>query len=128
MGKELRMMLLDTKTQELKVVMVEDELEKFYELLDCSCIDIVERKIGGVYYDIICDDEGLLTEHPIISAVDVSSGNPEPMLFGNLLICHNDGEGNQSELEPDDCFDIRDNLATAKTKDGKEYKVIMMEY
>lgn len=80
-------------------ISIESKLDAYYELLDVSCIDIVSRKIGGKYYDIICDDEALLKANPICSMID-SDG--KPMLFGNLFICSHDGEGNEISLSPDD--------------------------
>ncbi len=60
-----------------------DELDTFYKLIKCDTIDIVYRRINGRYYNIICDDCGLLKKNPIISAVDEKQ---KPALFGNLII------------------------------------------
>ena len=54
------------------------------------CIDIVSRRIKDTYFDIICDDEGLLKDNPRITAVD-TEGNP--MLVGNLIFSHTDENG-----------------------------------
>lgn len=93
--------LLDVSQGALKngnkpqVVTVEDELSSYYEILNCRCIDITQRKIGGKLFDIVCDDEALLVDDPVMSAV---STDFEPMLAGNLFICKVDDEGNLVSL------------------------------
>lgn len=72
------------------------DLDTLYKLLNCRCIDITYRYIGkkdarrkeqlpGTYVDvlIVCDDEGLLIDNPIPSAID---SNNKIQLCGNLLI------------------------------------------
>lgn len=71
----------DGKTPE--VMEIQDDIQEFYKLIDCRCIDIVNRKIGRKRFDIICDDEGLFTDSPKISAIDNLG---KPMLVGNLII------------------------------------------
>lgn len=66
----------------------ETSLEDFYKALNCSTIDIVTRKINGKVYDIVCDDEGLLRENPIVTAINGKGGT---MLVGNLFICNHEG-------------------------------------
>lgn len=41
---------------------IKDELQSYYNLLECNTIDIIRRKIGKRYFHIICDDEGMLVE------------------------------------------------------------------
>ena len=80
----------ENKTPE--VLNIPDDLNTFYKLCQCTCIDIVTRRIGNVPYSIICDDEGLFVESPKISAVD---NGYRPQLVGNLIICgmpNKDGE------------------------------------
>lgn len=77
-----------------------DDLKSFYEEIGCSLIDITTRKINGKYYDIICDDEGLFCEDPIVTAVN---GDGAPRLVGGLIICGSaDDEGNLTSLEAED--------------------------
>lgn len=67
------------------------DLPELYRLLNCDCIDITSRKIGKHYYDIICDDDGLLKDSPTVTAIDVKTCRP--MLVGNLLITKHNVEG-----------------------------------
>lgn len=103
----MKTVLLDVLNDDVKVLDIEEDLDTFYDLLNCSCIDIVQRKVNGRIFDIVCDDEGLLKNEFKISAID-SMNNP--MLVGNLLFFHNDGEGNLSELSDEDVQCIIGNL------------------
>lgn len=89
------------------VVELPSSLEGYYNLLDCEAIDIVSRKIGGKYYDIVCDDDGLFRDTVSVSAVD---NNGEAMLVGKLLICNHDGKGNEASLTQDDILNIEANI------------------
>ena len=66
-----------------EVLEIEDKLETFYKLIDCSTVDIVTREIGGKPFSIICDDEGLFVEKPTISALKKEH---KTELVGNLII------------------------------------------
>ena len=85
------------------VVEIPNSLDGYYKLLDCQTIDIVRRKIGGKYYDIVCDDEGLFKETVMVSAVDKDN---KAMLVGKLLICNHDKHGNEASLTQDDILNI----------------------
>jgi hypothetical protein len=88
----MKMLLIDVKNCEVRPVDV-GTLKEYYELLNCDTIDIVSRKIAGKYYEIICDDEGLLVNMPTLSAAWKTT--KKPALFGNLLIA---GEAIDGEL------------------------------
>ena len=107
------MYLIDVKNEEARVVQC-DGLDDYYELLDCSCIDIVQRKIGHKYYDIICDDEGLLVSQPKISAIDDWG---KVMLVGNLLVAGlADEEGELTDLDEYDIKYIADRVKHMSTR------------
>ena len=63
---------------------IKDDLQTYYNLIECNSIDIVRRKIGKRHFNIVCDDEGMLTDGPKISAI---SNFGEVRLVGNLVIC-----------------------------------------
>lgn len=82
----LRGVLVDVEKETASVVEIPDELDAFYKILNCDCIDIVVRAIGGrcrKKFNIVCDDEALLKNDPKISAID-NLGNVQ--LCGNLFI------------------------------------------
>lgn len=82
--RELQAVFFDTKEKTVKIVHFEDELDEIYRLLDCTAIDIVQRYVGDMKVDIICDDEGQIRENPVISAINREK---EVMFVQNLLIC-----------------------------------------
>jgi len=104
----------------------ESHLEQFYRLIDCRCIDIAVRKIGGRPYNIVVDDEGLLVDDPIVSAID---GGGRGMLVGNLPVFGMADDMDLATLTPDDIHNIKDNLMTAIDADNERvYPVAMMGY
>ena len=70
-----------------EVRQIKDSLQTFYDLIECNTIDIVHRKIGKRYFNIVCDDEGALLDRAKISAI---SNLGEVRLVGNLVICAGD--------------------------------------
>lgn len=102
-----------------EIIDITDELETYYKLCQCTCIDIVTRHIGKTPYSIVCDDEGLFVNSPKISAVDKDY---QPQLVGNLVICGMpDDEGNLTELTGRDLYNILPHfhfLHTNKHPDG----------
>lgn len=83
-----------------KVKFIENELETFYNLINCKYVEMYKRNINGKDFTIICDENGALKEKPIISAV---SHKGYTMFFGNLIIAGmpND-EGNLTNLSDKD--------------------------
>lgn len=79
-----------------KLMDIEDNLETFYRLINCRTIDIVIRSCYGRAFNVICDDEGLFTESPLVSAVGRYS------LVGNLIFTGlADEDGNLTDLAPE---------------------------
>ena len=82
--KLLRGVLVDVEKEIVEIMEIEDELEEFYRILNCTCIDITVRCIGSnKQYRIVCDDEALCKSEPKISAVDYYG---QVQLCGNLFI------------------------------------------
>ena len=106
-----------------KELAIEDHFEKLQETIDCRCFTIVQRKIGGKYYDIVADDEGLFVENAVPSAVN-SRG--EVMLVGNLFICRHKGPDLKS-LTDNEVAAIKKNLRLIVTTRGVT-PVIVCEY
>jgi len=99
------------------------ELEDYYRLMEVDIIDIVARKINGKYYDIICDDEGLLKEQPIPTVFDTEK---QPMLFGNIIIAGlADEEGNMTDLTDEDIVRITNSLGIVRLIDGRKFACVM---
>lgn len=75
--------LVDVKNDRKGPIETDGSLESLYKLVGCSCIDIVTRTVRGVGVNIVCDDEGLLVETPIVSAM---TSGLNPALCGNLVL------------------------------------------
>lgn len=109
----MRMYLINVKENTAGEVQAET-LQDYYKHIECTCVDIVQRKIGRKRYEIICDDEGLFEESPKISAINNMG---EPMLVGNLLIAGlADGEGNLTPLTEEDVKYIEKYVITMCTR------------
>lgn len=114
--KRIMAVLVDVKNKAFGAVNIPDELDVFYALLGCRCIDIVTRRIGGQQkaFEIICDDEFLLADSPKISAVDGRGG---VQLCGNILIAGPaDAEGDLTSLDEDDAASILSCIQLMRTR------------
>lgn len=110
----------------IKLLDIEGTLEEYYKYIGCSCIDIVTRKAGDTYFDIICDDEGLLKDNPRVSAVDMKG---YPMLVGNLIFTHTDDKGETVEVTDEDVATIMDAVGIAVAEDGRLMgMVVQLDY
>lgn len=92
--EKIKGMFLDVEnmTYDVKEVEKTEGCECWYNLLNCSCIDIQERKFGNKYHDIVIDDEGKFKEGWRVGGV---SKDRRETLAGNLFICncdYNSGE------------------------------------
>lgn len=79
----------------------DDELDNYYKYLECDCIDIIKRPIGGKEFTIVCDDMGWRRPRPLLSAISYS-GKQDEMLVGNLFVCSSSGP-NLKSLTPEEC-------------------------
>ena len=120
--------LIDTEAKEARVVEISDgdHLTEYYKLLKCYLIDIARRKVGGKYYDIIVDDEGLFAEKPTVSAID---SNGDPALVGNLLFCNHDGQGGETSLTDQDIARLQEftTIIDVVDKKGKKDTAIVVK-
>ena len=122
----MKVVYLNVENRELpKVIDIEDDFDVFYELIKCRYIDIVHRKIGHKYFDVICDDEGALKEDAITSAVDTQF---RQMLVGNLIVSKSDDEGNLIDLSDEDIKQILRHTKTYFTLSNKVYPALQMTY
>ena len=114
----MKFLFLDVKNRDVKMVEAND-LEDYYRLIGCRCIDIVSRTIGDVRVEIVLDDEGAIIDKPKVSAIDIDG---TPMLFGNLLIASGrvTEDGELTELTRAEIDEIMDNVATITTSAYQE--------
>lgn len=109
----MKALLLDTVEKQTKVVDPKG-LDDYYKMIGCRCIDIVRRRIGRKWYEIICDDEGTFVEDPLISAIDNLG---RVMLVGSLIICGlADDEGELTDLTTNDIKYIKKRIQKLDTR------------
>lgn len=102
--EKLTGILIDTKTNQVSLHALEhgedanQNLHRMYEILNCEHVEIVERKFGKHYLDIVCDDEGLFKEERIVSVFTQDQGQTVEQIVGNVFICSHDEEGNLISL------------------------------
>lgn len=103
------------------------DIKKLINLGEGDCLDCVERKVGGVYFDFWLDDEGLLKggEHEL-SCLFRYAKTAEPIV-GDVMIAHNDGQGEVSGLSDEDCELLRKNFIKFP-KELAEMKATYMDY
>lgn len=124
----LTAILVDTEKEIFGMVNIPNELESFYELLGCRCIDITTRYIGvnrTFAFDIICDDEGLFKEPQKISAIDNLG---QPQFVGSILIVGTaDEESNLTSLKTKDVNYILGKIQFLATRNFKKAYPILTQ-
>lgn len=110
---------LDEEILTCQLMTINDTLEDFYSQIGCRTIDIVVRRFGGVLFDIICDDEALLKNDPGLptSWWQDEEGHKEG-LFGTLLLCHSDNEGELTSATENDLLAVQKAYREVKTAEG----------
>lgn len=123
-----RLLLIDVVKNEIKEVHINGgDIHWYHEYIDCRCFDITQRKIGGRYFDIFCDDEGLLKDpQPPLSAINTKT--KEPMLVGNLIIANHDRAGETTDLSDEDIKLIKKHIVMLTMKDGSMNLALDCEY
>ena len=96
--------------KEPEVIDIKNELNEFYKLIDCRHIDIVSRRMYGKDFMVVCDDEGLLKEKPIVSFVTINPFERNLNLVGNLIIAN---------VKEDDLDDLSDDVSRIMRCCGK---------
>lgn len=105
-----------------------DNLDNFYELLACDTIDITTRCVQGVRFDVVCDDNGLLVEKPIPSALFPDG---HVALVGRLFLCFDDTnepnpEGELLSLSPPAIMLLRSRVVLYELN-GKDFTALLLD-
>ena len=122
-------MLFDVNEETFEQVTINDDLESYYDILNCRLIDIAHRYFGSQEYPltIVCDDEGLFTESPKVSARD---RDLNPQFVGNLFICQENEWGELISLTNKECEYLKGLIGTCYNidKDTREVFVSDVNY
>jgi len=119
----MKALLLDTINKSTRVVNPES-LEDYYNLIGCNWVEIVTRRIGRKYYDVICDEEGTFVDDPLISAIDDIG---RVMFVGNLIICGQVNEdGENTDLTANDIRYIKKRIQPMYTIKHQDEQLLML--
>ncbi len=84
-----------------EVLEIEDELDTYYKLIGCDCIDIITRIWRKRRYTVICDDMGFYKPNLKVAIWDETKRDIP--IVGNVVICGaGDVEGNLTSLTDED--------------------------
>lgn len=111
-------------SQTFEYTEIKDELDTLYNIIGCESIDIVKRKIGNKTYNIVCDDEALFAENPILTAFDPA--NSYKNIFGTLIVTGiEDRNGNLTSITKEDARQIVSQIRiAASTSSSKNRETI----
>ena len=127
--QKLTLFLVSIEEKKAEKVVIDHSLQAFYDTIHCfnDTIDIVMRKIGGKYFDVICDDDGLAKDPHHCSAVDKEG---EPMLVGSFLVANHDSAGETRSLTDEDIAVIQKSVQLVCTRNlPQPHPIIVgMEY
>lgn len=107
----------------LEVVDINDDLDEFYSLLEVDTIDIVSRSVGTMFYDIICDDNGLLVENPRIALVPTEDDERNFAIYGNIIFCNYNDEGKMIDLTDSEIQNLKNHQVVVSMY-GEDYPAI----
>lgn len=77
---------------------VHERLHEMYRLIHCTCVTCVEIEVDGEYFDLWCDDEGLLKPCPVPSLY-VEDGI---VIHGGFIISRYNEDGGMESLSQED--------------------------
>ena len=101
---------------------IKDELQVYYDLIDCGTIDIVTRKVGDNHYNFVVDGEGLLKDNITMGAMTLDCNDG---LAGSFIITNSCGP-DLTSLTEDDFEYIKRHIGIAKYPNGtKKYMLIL---
>ena len=127
--QKLTLFLVSIEDKKAEKVVIDHSLQAFYDTIHCfnDTIDIVMRKIGGKYFDVICDDDGLAKDPHHCSAVDKEG---EPMLVGSFLVANHDSAGDTRSLTDEEIAVIQKSVQVVCTRNlPQPHPIIVgMEY
>lgn len=114
--KALNGVLITVEPEKASVtpISIENDYRAIQRAINVFVFDIVRANIGGQYFDVYCDDEGLLKSDPILSAATKDGYG----LFGNLFICQHDGHGNSISLTPEEILHVTQHVFLRLTPTG----------
>lgn len=97
---------LDEEQMTIELRSIEDKLATYYEIINCTTIDIVQRQFSGVEFDVVCDDWGLIKAQEN-GELPTSIWAGKEHLYGVLVLTHHDDQGNLTSATSEDVIHVR---------------------
>ena len=120
---KIRVGIFNGKSKTIEFKTVVNDLQTWYDLIGCRCIDIVE--FAG--YDLICDDEALLhgDPKPTILRYD-HEDNLISAIYGTVVICRSYNE-ELDTLTDDDINWLGENIMIVNLDNDEYYGYAMID-
>lgn len=113
-GKLLKTFFIDvTGKGNASVVVIKNELNEFYRLLNCKYVETHKAVIGEKTFTVICDEDARMHPGRYPSVID-SFNNP--ILINNVLICNSEHD-DFSSLNNEDIALIKKQIISGHTID-----------
>jgi len=121
----MKALWIDRETNMAKVVETDGKLDSLYKMCHCDCIEIVVRKVGGIPFNIVCDDEGLLKGDVMYTAF-YSDGTPE--IAGSICVFSCDDEwGDLAGLKSNELEVLMNRTVMAMMSDLTSRTILLMD-
>ena len=128
-SKKITGLLIDVFNSKMELLAVDGEFSTYYDLLDCRLVEMPYRRVGGKYFQFICDEEGRYShgDNPIPSAVN---DDLEVMLYGSLFVTNIGKNDEPTSLTEEDVSILLSNIKLYDNPtNGKTAPLIVgMEY
>ena len=109
--------IFDGQTNNIRYELVDNDLQTWYKLINCDCIDITQ--FAG--YECICDDEGLLIDDPKPTILRYDNeDNLISAIYGTVVICRSYNE--ELDTLTDDDIEWLNNNILVLGVDTDEYE------
>ena len=95
-----------------RIICIENSLEGLKEAIGCPFVTCTEIEIEGKKYELWSDDEALLNDNPVPTLYL----NDDLILFGNVIMAKNDGEGETIGVTVSDVISLRQFIHTQSQK------------
>ena len=134
MKRTIRGVLIDTIANDCRVEEIsydpkdKNYLNAYYKVLKCDCFDIARRKIGEHYYDIYCDDEGLLNGCLKPSTLTFDGDRVVEVLMGNVFVCSHNEDGDTISLTDAEIIEVLSYVQKVRLTRIEESRIFLLAH
>lgn len=131
-NKKVKGILIDVLNNECRIEEIsyntndKNYLNAYYNVLKCDCFDIARRKIGEHYYDIYCDDEGLLKSGLKPSTLTFDGDRIIEVLMGNVFVCSHNEDGDTISLTDAEIIEVLSYVQKVRLTRIEESRIVLL--